>query len=489
MTETFTLTFPVSPLVGQVLLAAIALALTTGIAFWVLKKVRPTPTSSNALTLLQAFALIFAPIWTLVLGGTLWNLWLLFTEGGSVLKEAQGLGIGALIAALLGSPFVVWGTILKQKTVDFQKEGHITDRINKAVEMLGAEKTVKEVVPGENGKDTSVERTVPNIEVRLGALLSLERIAQDSTRYDKGRDHVRVMEILCAYVRENAPASEAQMSLREKWVLWNKSTTPENQNANTDYFVKAHALKDVETLHRETNYASVKKWSTSLPKPRSDIQLAITIIGRRSASQKEIEAVWLAGESNENRWPFSVGFAEQDAAKDHLGTYQGYRLDLRHSNLQAIDFKDLDFAAARFDYSRLDAANLWRCHLIGCLFIETSFVGADFSQTKLHFSQAVLSNFEACSFNNTYLDDFSPIASEYGGAAFRNCRPDFGLGWMIAARNTFADASVKLLPDVERPKHWPDWELTEFHDNSFHTQYQKWLANPDAYTPPPPPHH
>jgi hypothetical protein len=40
--------------------------------------------------------------------------------------------------------------------------------------------------------------TEPNIEVRIGAILSLERIAQDSTRYDNGRDHVRVMEILCA---------------------------------------------------------------------------------------------------------------------------------------------------------------------------------------------------------------------------------------------------------------------------------------------------
>ena len=53
--------------------------------------------------------------------------------------------------------------------------------------------------------------------MRIGGLLSLERIAQDSTQNDKGRDHVRVMEILCAYVRENAPASEARDFPLPKW--------------------------------------------------------------------------------------------------------------------------------------------------------------------------------------------------------------------------------------------------------------------------------
>ncbi|MBP0481104.1 hypothetical protein [Sagittula salina] len=52
-------------------------------------------------------------------------------------------------------------------------------------------------------------RTVPKIEVRIGGLLSLERISQDSAAYDKGRDHIRVMEIICAYIRNNSPAQGA----------------------------------------------------------------------------------------------------------------------------------------------------------------------------------------------------------------------------------------------------------------------------------------
>ncbi len=60
------------------------------------------------------------------------------------------------------------------------EQGLITDRINKAVESLGKI----------NGKDE------PLREVRLGALYALERIAQDSLR-----DHIRIMKIICAYIR------------------------------------------------------------------------------------------------------------------------------------------------------------------------------------------------------------------------------------------------------------------------------------------------
>lgn len=70
----------------------------------------------------------------------------------------------------------------------------ITDRINAAVLGLGAVKTVK--VP-EDGQ--VVERTEPNIEVRIGAILALEQIAKKNLGV-----HVQIMEILCTCIRENA---------------------------------------------------------------------------------------------------------------------------------------------------------------------------------------------------------------------------------------------------------------------------------------------
>lgn len=147
-------------------------------------------------------------------------------------SEGINLGAGALIVALLGAPFLIWSTVLKHQTLRYQKEGHITDRINKAVEQLGAEKTVKVRGKDAEGKDITIEETRPNLEVRIGAILSLERIAQDSTRYDRGRDHVRVMEILCAYVRENAPASSAQDHPFGEWEPLKDDPTEEERAAH-----------------------------------------------------------------------------------------------------------------------------------------------------------------------------------------------------------------------------------------------------------------
>ncbi len=63
---------------------------------------------------------------------------------------------------------------------EITEQGLITDRINKATEGLG-----------KSDKDGK-----PVLQVRIGALYALERIAQDSLR-----DHIRIMKIVCSYIR------------------------------------------------------------------------------------------------------------------------------------------------------------------------------------------------------------------------------------------------------------------------------------------------
>ncbi len=95
---------------------------------------------------------------------------------------AQFLGGGALLFGL----YLTWRRITAtERNVEIAQEGQITERFTRAIEQLGAvhEKT------GE-----------PNLEVRLGGIYALERIAKDSKN-----DHWTVMEVLTAYVRENSP--------------------------------------------------------------------------------------------------------------------------------------------------------------------------------------------------------------------------------------------------------------------------------------------
>lgn len=336
------------------------------------------------------------------------SMWHTIRLGISGATQGINLGAGALIATLLGAPFLIWSTILKHQTVRYQKEGHITDRINKAVEQLGAEKPIERIgravtiwtgqpdravvssrvfkawadkrrtkfsapevreeynhetdeVEQDSWRTASTwpeERTIiqwqnedvnlegtetvgvegawqvfketsPNIEVRTGGILSLERIAQDSIRFDNGRDHVRIMEILCAYIRENTAVPDLE-----------------------------------ESADRVRPFV-----------PRTDVQIAVDVVKRRNAQQIERE----------------------EAAK--------YRLDLRRSDLRGMDmsrgsFKgailtrcrfefanldDSDFSGARFDHSVLNYLSCYR----------TSFVGANMNWCRINRPEPVTGGFVA----------------------------------------------------------------------------------------------
>lgn len=88
------------------------------------------------------------------------------------------------LAQILGGAALLSGLYFTWRTLQVNREGQITDRFTLAIDQLG---------------DTSEGK--PRIEIRLGGIYALERIARNSP----ARDHSTVMEVLTAYVRENAP--------------------------------------------------------------------------------------------------------------------------------------------------------------------------------------------------------------------------------------------------------------------------------------------
>ncbi|MBL1405366.1 MAG: pentapeptide repeat-containing protein [Rhizobiales bacterium] len=110
------------------------------------------------------------------------------------------------VAALIGAPFLIWRafladrqtktaqeqTAIAQEKVSIDEQTHYTTLYIKSIEMLGAMRVVKD----DKGEDVSE----PAMELRLGAIYALERIARDSWK-----DHWPIMEVLTAYIRENSP--------------------------------------------------------------------------------------------------------------------------------------------------------------------------------------------------------------------------------------------------------------------------------------------
>ncbi|WP_112310950.1 pentapeptide repeat-containing protein [Pseudogemmobacter bohemicus] len=291
------------------------------------RKVQKTPwdhLSNAALTgwLILGFA------WTGLLLLSIMAAYNLLWPWKETLPEASGsmpLGAGALVVALLGAPWVIWGTWLKHRTVAFQKEGHMTDRISKAVEQLGAEKTVK---AGTGEDDKVTERTEPNIEVRIGGLLSLERIAEDSMRFDHGRDHIRVMQIICAYLRQNSRAT------------------------------------NLEPTHPPFKSRT----------PRLDLQIATDVLCRRKPAQVEVEA--------RQKYRLDLREVDFDGMLLSKGDFAGALMmgcrfedtDLRNANLTATNM-----SGSLLSNVWLGEALLLGTNLNGTTMASDGFLGADLS--------------------------------------------------------------------------------------------------------------
>ncbi|MBY8975316.1 pentapeptide repeat-containing protein [Rhodobacteraceae bacterium NNCM2] len=313
------------------------------------------------------------------------EVWVLAGHGAAENAEdqrniVQGIALAiAAIAGLLSAPIVLYRIHLQTRQTETAEQGHITDRINKAVEQLGAEKTTKRTVQREDGSTYVDEQTEPNLEVRLGAIYALERIAQDSLR-----DHIQVMEILCAYIRNNAPASEVEQNPLRPW----PDTPMSIENTRM-----AAWTRQLEQRNNELN-----AWINRLPEPRVDVQAAIRVIGRRRVQQIEIERKPIEGTAlGTSHHVFETG----------PELYHGFRLDLRNCCLRKADLSKANLNHAQLNGALLEGANLHeaklkQAYMTGTRLDRANLHGADFERallTEAKFERADLSwaNFERAS--------------------------------------------------------------------------------------------
>src|SRR5829696_4544815 len=111
---------------------------------------------------------------------------------------AQAAAVGLAGAVGLVGLFFTWRSLRQaresqaqtqentQRTLELTEQGQITERFTRAIDQLGA---------------TDETTGKPRLEIRLGGIYALERIAWDSPE----RDYSTVIEVLTTYVRENTP--------------------------------------------------------------------------------------------------------------------------------------------------------------------------------------------------------------------------------------------------------------------------------------------
>ena len=133
------------------------------------------------------------------IGVALWNAMIAQTNARAALQNAQAAQTNSEIA----QKNYLLAEATAQKNLDHLESSKITERFSKAIELLGNKES---------------------LDVRIGAIYALERIARDSQP-----DHWTVMEVLTAFIREHAKEPIARIFENEYEVIdfSNNTATPQ----------------------------------------------------------------------------------------------------------------------------------------------------------------------------------------------------------------------------------------------------------------------
>jgi hypothetical protein len=146
-------------------------------------------------------------------------------------------------AQIIGGFGLLLGLYFTWRRVEISQDQQVTERFTRAIDQLGA---------------TDDTTSKPRLEVSLGGIYALERIAWDSPK----RDYSTVMEVLTAYVRENT------------------TQALESSEGSSD---EASPLHPLRWWLRSTAKADEGEKQPTVPEPRrptADIQAILDVLSR-----------------------------------------------------------------------------------------------------------------------------------------------------------------------------------------------------------------
>lgn len=208
----------------------------------------------------------------------------------------------------LGGLAVLVGATVAFRQLAVAREGQVTERFTRAIEQLGHD----------------------NLDVRLGGIYALERIAADSPR-----DRSTIAEVLTAYIRRHAP-----------WPPTEPGQPPENL-----------AVEDIIPLYR---------WAP-------DVQAALTVLGRRERG-------------DEPGLPLDLSNTDLRGArlsKAYLPSAILARARLQRANLAFANLESADLTGAHLHKASLFKTSLVHAGLAGVQLQKTVLVQTDLRRAVL----------------------------------------------------------------------------------------------------------
>jgi hypothetical protein len=240
-----------------------------------------------------------------------------------------------------------------QRSLELTEQGQITERFTRAIDQLGE--------TADNGD--------PRLEIRLGGIYALERIDKESP---ERAYHSTVMEVLTAYVRENAP----------------RPTKASNKSPEGD-FIKppqgdpaSSSGPDEAAEQEEGTKQGVEP--TSAP-PRTDIQAILRVLNRREEDRvpknHRVQSLDLRGTNLQEAWLWEADLSEAMLGDSVLQGANLFDADLSEANLPGADLTKANLSGA--DLSGADLSISFRGPVHAPDLIRASLQEADLRKTNL----------------------------------------------------------------------------------------------------------
>jgi Pentapeptide repeats (8 copies) len=259
----------------------------------------------------------------------------------------------------------------ERRTLELTEQGQVTDRYTKAIEQLGSDK----------------------LNVRIGGIYALERIARDSAR-----DHPTVMEVLSAFIREHSRERSSDPEAEEVPQPEDRPQPADDPEAEEDQWIWITRIRDRGA--------------------QPDVQAAATVLGRRDAAQDRQPIDWkrvdLSGAYLTNAdlrgadfWRANlVGAWFTDAS---LAGARFVRADLSWAFLAGADLANANFAAANLFHATLRDVDLRDANLNGANLRNANLRGADLTGASLDFDP----DLTAAILTDVKWPDSAPVPSKW----------------------------------------------------------------------------
>lgn len=233
------------------------------------------------------------------------------------------------LATIGGAVFIIWNIRLTQERL-------ITERFSKAIEQLGSDK----------------------LEVRLGGIYALERIAKDSEK-----DHWTIMEVLTSFVQEKSP-------LQQK------------KNAQED---EPHKItKDVQAA---LTVIARRDYSKDLKDKRLDLSCAN--LSRAKLSKANLGGANLGGADLRGAILWDANFGGAILGRANLSGAELLRANLSHAHLIRTNLSETNLVQASLRKASLLEANLREANIAYCDLFKALNLTPDQVKSANHWEKAI----------------------------------------------------------------------------------------------------